>query len=325
MFRRHDRQVLLMAVVLLGATVLSNVRIPGAPLLGGILGDLLAPAQSVLTGVASSVNGVVGGTRDVDKLRSRLAEIESEYAVLQTANTKLGELKQENDSLRALLAFKRTRIDLDLRGASIVARKVAEEPGSLMHTVWLDVGTRQGVKRGMPVANDRGLVGQVVEADANRCAVQLILDPASRVVGRIQRSRATGIVVGTTTGQLVMRYIPQDLPGAPHNVQVGDVVVTSGLLEEGLAQRFPPEVPLGQVIEVRQSDVDTHQEAIVRPTVDFNGLEQVLVVYGWSPDGADARSGADGAARTGAQDSGAPSTGLHGTPVRPLDAPTASP
>ena len=40
---------------------------------------------------------------------------------------------------------------------------------------------------------------------------------------------------------------------------------------------------IGQVVEVRQSDEQTHQEAIVRPAVDFGAVETALVVRDWIP------------------------------------------
>jgi len=108
--------------------------------------------------------------------------------------------------------------------------------------------------------------------------VRLITDPASAVWGRIQRSRATGVVFGSTTGELRMRFLPQNVADEEPNVVEGDLVYTSGLSE-----RFPPLILIGQVIAIRQSDEKTHQEAIIRPSVSFNALEVVLVVNKWLP------------------------------------------
>lgn len=285
MFRRHDRQILFMAIVLLGATVMSSARLPGpvpqgdspppSPL-SATLGRALVPVEHVLSTGAARVTGLMSGTRDVTQLTARVAELESENAALKTQGTKLGELARENDRLRALLDFKQGRVDLDLSAASIYVAKVAEEPGNLMATMKLDVGQQGGVERGMAVANDRGLVGQIIDATDHWSTVRLVTDPSSQVWARIQRSGATGMVMGSTTGELVMRYIAQDQPGQEPNVSVGDIVVTSGL-----SDRFPPMILIGQVTEVHQSDVQTHQEALVRPTVNFNALEHILVIHRW--------------------------------------------
>lgn len=276
MFRRHDRQVLFMAIVLLGITVASSTRLPGTAPVTAALGRALTPVQQALTGASAGVAHLMSGTRDVAALVSRVDTLEVENAALKTEATKLGELARENDRLRALLEFKQSRVDLDLEAASIYVAKVAEEPGSLMATIKLDVGRRDGVAEGMAVANDRGLVGQVIGTTDHWSTVRLVTDPSSQVWARIQRSGATGMVMGSTTGELVMRYIPQDQQGEVPNVQVGDIVVTSGLSE-----RFPPMIVIGQVTAVHQTDAQTHQEVVVRPTVNFNALEHVLVVHRW--------------------------------------------
>jgi rod shape-determining protein MreC len=121
-------------------------------------------------------------------------------------------------------------------------------------------------------------VGQVLSVSAAYADVLLIIDPESRVEGRVRSSGATGIVFGTPTGELVMRYLPQTGPGQEPAVQVDDLVLTSGL-----SARFPAEILIGQVVAVHQSDVETQQEALIRPSVDFNALSEVLVVRDWRP------------------------------------------
>ena len=74
-------------------------------------------------------------------------------------------------------------------------------------------------------------------------------------------------------GNLVMDYIPQS-----GLFSIGEVVLTSGL-----GGRFPKGIPIGQVVEIRQRDIDVFQQAVVRPTVDFSRLELVMVVTNFDP------------------------------------------
>ncbi len=278
MDRRSDRQLLVFALVLLGVTGVFAGRTPGSERLEAAVGQALTPAQGALTRAGQRLTGLVGDAQSLQELRARTTVLEAENASFETEMLKLVDLKRENRKLRDLLSWSRQRVDLDLVGASMVGRKSAEDPGNVRHIVRVDVGRDRGVKRAMPVADDRGLVGQVLEVSANWSDVLLITDPDSRVEGRIQRSGATGMVFGTPTGELIMRYIPQNQSDAPPEVQVGDVVYTSGL-----SQRFPPMILVGQVLDIHQSDVETHQEALIRPSVSFNALELVLVVRDWQP------------------------------------------
>lgn len=88
-----------------------------------------------------------------------------------------------------------------------------------------------------------------------------------------ENSRAVGVVNGQAGAQPVMDYIAQEA-----DVAVGDEVETSGL-----GGNFPKGLTIGQVIEVKKRDFDMYQQAVVRPTVDFNRLEFVLVITNFKP------------------------------------------
>jgi len=268
-----------MALAGLGLTSLAARYVPGMSTVSDAVGRALAPVQQTLTAASGRVREATSGTRELEALRQRNAELETQNAQLQADNLRLTSLERELRDLREKVGFKNERPDLDLLGASIVATRVGFDPGHLTHAIKLDAGRRQGLKTRMTVASQRGLIGQVVRVAETWSDVLLITDPSSAVAGRIQRTGEAGMVFGSPTGEIVMRYIPQDHPDTPPNVQTGDLVYTSSH-----SQRFPPSLLIGQVIEVRQSDFETFQEAVVRPSVDLNALETVLVVTRWAPD-----------------------------------------
>jgi rod shape-determining protein MreC len=120
---------------------------------------------------------------------------------------------------------------------------------------------------------DQGLVGRVdaVIADASR--VQLITDPASNVNVRLQNAETEASLVGSVTGDVTLDLIPQDV-----NIEIGDLVLTSGL-----GGGYPPDLIVGQIVNVRSRDFDLFQQATVQPVVDFNRLAIVLVIVNFKP------------------------------------------
>src|SRR5690606_38491487 len=110
----------------------------------------------------------------------------------------------------------------------------------------LDLGTEHGVAVGMPVVTDQGLVGRISDVTASTSKVLLIIDPSSAVNAILQSSRLNGVVRGAPGGTVVMDYIRQG-----EEFSVGEVVLTSGL-----GGRFPKGIPIGQVVEIRQRDID---------------------------------------------------------------------
>jgi rod shape-determining protein MreC len=290
MDRRADRQLLLFAAVLLGVTGLAAGRAPGESRIEAAVGGLLTPLTQALAGGARQASGALSGMRSNQQLSAQVAEQQALIHRLETDGQKMDDLVRENRNLRDLLAFSRQRVDLDLAGASLAGRPAGADPGNVRHLVRLDLGAERGVARRMPVVDERGLVGQVIAVSAAWSDVLLITDPDSRVEGRVKRSGATGMVFGTPTGELVMRYLPQAALGAEAVIEVDDLVYTSGLSEH-----FPAKLLVGQVVAVHQSDVEPHQEALIRPSVDFNALDQVLVVTGWRPLAEEADGAAEGA------------------------------
>jgi len=70
-----------------------------------------------------------------------------------------------------------------------------------------------------------------------------------------------------------MKYIPQG-----ETVNVNDIVLTSGL-----GGNFPKKLIIGQITDIHQRDIEMFQQADIRPTVDFNNLEIVLVITSFLP------------------------------------------
>jgi rod shape-determining protein MreC len=103
--------------------------------------------------------------------------------------------------------------------------------------------------------------------------VLLITDPSSGVQSLIQRNRLTGVVGGRGGALPVMEFIPQD-----DEVTIGDLVITSGL-----GGAFPKNLVIGQIVEVQKRDYEMYQQAIIRPTVNFDRLEFVLVITNFRP------------------------------------------
>ncbi len=198
------------------------------------------------------------------------------------------QLRREVDALapkarqsdEARMELERLRQILDLRGQlefpSLAARVIGRGLSGGAQTVLLDRGSRDGIRTHQPVVTPRGVVGRIAQAAGGISKVQVILDPNSAVAALVQRTRAQGVVVGEGDRGCRMEYVSE-----LSNVEVGDVVVTSGLDEI-----YPKGYIIGVVTEIAEGEGLT-QAVKVRPEVDFRRLEEVLVVL--KPEGAPAR------------------------------------
>ena len=235
--------------------------------------QLTSPAQVGATGLTENVTEFFDFLVELRTLRQRNSELEQINSSLVVENFRLREVERENQQLREMVNFAQTRPGLELRGAQLAARVIGQESNNFLDFIMLDLGSTHGIEVGMPVVTDQGLVGRISEVTNTTSKVLLITDVGSSVNALLQSSRLNGVLSGAPSGDLAMDYIPQG-----GLFSVGEVVLTSGL-----GGNFPKGIPVGQVIDIIQRDIDVFQQAVVRPTVDFGSLELVMVVTNFNP------------------------------------------
>lgn len=243
----------------------------------GILGPLqglIAAPIGVIAGVFNrigfAINGNLDQVNDLEVARQRIAELEDRLAQFQSELVELREVASDYDRLSRLLNYESSRQNEDYLTANVIA---SDDPNTLLRTIIIDRGSRDGVTRGMAVVTDQGMLGRVLRVAAGASQVLLITDPSSAISARLQTSRTQGSVVGDLSGNLTMTFIPLTA-----QVNVGDLVMTSGL-----GGNLPSDMVLGQVTSVQQFESELYQEATIRSLNNFDTLEIVLIVTNFRP------------------------------------------
>jgi rod shape-determining protein MreC len=268
-----DLGIRLIILVLVAVLLMALQQTGRLGTLEGAVALVMSPGQLGLSSITDRVVQTVSALGSFQVLQERTAELESINRSLLAENLRLQEIERENQRLRELLSFGETRPGIELRGGQIIARVIGRDSNNFLNFVMVDLGSRHGIEVGMPVLNNEGLVGRVSEVTNASSKILLISDPLSTVNAILQSSRLTGVVNGVVGDNPVMGFIPQGTL-----VGVGEVVLSSGM-----GGNFPKGIPIGQVIEVRQRDFEVFQEAVVRPIVDFDRLEFVLIVTNFDP------------------------------------------
>jgi rod shape-determining protein MreC len=230
-----------------------------------LLLDVMAPLQRGGSYVARAVEGVWRDASALFRRRAELDWMQDRITTLEEQTVRLEELESENARLRDLLAFRER-----LAGEVLAAAVVGRDATGLARTLTIDRGERDGVVKGAAVLAPAGVVGQVFLASAHAARVLLITDHNSGVDAVVQRTRARGIVEGTVSEGCGLKFVKRT-----EDLQKGDVVVTSGV--DGI---FPRGLPIGELTGVDKRGQGLFQYATVRPFVDFDRLEDVLVTRG---------------------------------------------
>ncbi|MFA6545895.1 MAG: rod shape-determining protein MreC [Limisphaerales bacterium] len=209
--------------------------------------------------------------RELEQLRAEKQKLEFNLAQAQEAT-------RENDRLRKQAGFP-ARLPWKLRPARVIAR----DPANWWRTVFIDAGSKDGVRVDMPVVTPEGLAGRVAVVGSTRSQVFLLGDQNCRVAGLVRETAENGIIMPYPADPAIvtLTYLSRGSPAKP-----GQSIVTSGLelkpghqvLTSGLGGVFPAGIRIGEIVDVRNVGFGLYQEARVKLAVNLNALDQVWVV-----------------------------------------------
>jgi rod shape-determining protein MreC len=226
-------------------------------------------AQTWLAIRYQAITSFMNTPRDVAELMQRNSQLEAEVSRLQAQIIELEQQNAQLPVLSALLDFNRTHPDNQYITASVIGRDYSP----FLHYLIINRGSDDGLRRGMPVVSEKGLVGRVAAVTPQAARIQLITDAGSSINIRLKDSGAEAVLSGSLTGELSIDSIPQDSA-----VKTNEIVLTSGLGGD-----YPPNILIGQITSVQQRPVDLFQTATVQPVVDFAQLDIVLVIVNFRP------------------------------------------
>lgn len=273
---------ILFAVLIVASLALLTAyfREPAAGLLHGVQSggsDAMSPVQSLAARAVQPFRDGYRWVGDVLGANARNQQLEQQLELLRGELVRLNESSEENQRLKELLDFKDAGI-FPAASSFEVARVIGKSPTKWEAWIQIDKGSDDGIALNQPVVgatvpadkslSGKGLVGKVIAVGSHSARIQLLTDQASNVAALVQGTRAEGIVGGSLSGRLVMDFVERD-----QRVEVKLIVITSGF-----GQIFPKGIPIGIVQSVGEVDVNIYKQIEVRPFVDFDTLEEVMVV-----------------------------------------------
>jgi len=267
--RRTGRSRFTLVVLVLASITILTLDFRGSGPVDGLRSgadSVFSPVRGVADSVAEQFSNAWGGVtgyddleRENERLRRRIDTLEGQQIGDEVARRQIAELKRQ-------LGIRSTT-DLPTAAARVISGPLT----SFDATLEIDRGSGDGVKEGMAVATDAGLVGRVARVTGGRSQIVLITDPSFALGIRLAEQGDVGIARGTgQDGTLeVDRGISRDT-----TVKRGDAVITSGL--EGSA--FPPDLPVGRVRSVGRTADRTEKTLVLEPAADLRGLGYVTVL-----------------------------------------------
>lgn len=219
--------------------------------------DAFAPILDVVSRPVEAGNQLIAEVHDLTRLRTENTRLHAENARLLRWQSAARQLEYENTGLRDLLGY------VPPPEASYVTARVIGDPGgAFAHSVILNAGTREGVRKGLAAVTGDGLAGRVAGVGYRSARVLLITDLNSRVPVLVESTRTRAILAGDNRDRPRLIHLPTGAAVSP-----GDRIVTSGH-----AGALPPGIPVGIVAAVSEGMVE------IQPFVDRYRLELLRVV-----------------------------------------------
>ena len=253
-------------VILILLILLTNVDTSEMSYIKSLSSKITAPVQTLFTNLKNKISGNEQYFKDMDELRAENDQLKQENSDLQEQLIEYSILKAENESLIEKMNLTEKYSQYSTIPADVINKDISNYSSTLI----INVGSNDGIEKGMTVIADKGLVGQITSVTEDTSQVKVIIDAGSTVSCNISTTDASVICKGTLDNNQQMRvtYIPIDA-----DLIVGDSVETSGV--GGVYEKG---IHIGTISEIVTTTNDTDRYAIVDVAVDFSKLTTVLVI-----------------------------------------------
>ncbi|MGB0035308.1 MAG: rod shape-determining protein MreC [Candidatus Acidiferrales bacterium] len=270
--------------------------------------EMVTPIERAGTWSFSKVTGVWTGYVALHDTRAENERLRKEVQQLRLHSRELESKAAEAQRLATLLNFREAHPESSMLAAQVIG--ASADPTS--HTLFINRGERDHIRRNLGVITPDGVVGKIVEVFPNAAQVLLINDKESGVGALFAESRTHGVVKGNGDPDPRMEYVENK-----ETVKAGETILTSG--EDRI---FPKDLPIGIVASADQGN--PFQVIVVHPAARLDRLEEVLVLLSTaelSPKKTEEASGATRSAPSAASaKTPAPSQGRTATTNPPKPA-----
>lgn len=268
-FSKKTVVIILIAVLIsLILAILSAVSGGRISPVGSLINIISEPIQSVTSGVSEYFSDKADRAMRYDEMEKENERLREELELVKQALRENEAMGKENVQLRAALALRERDSSFVFEAAEIVAKNADNWTRSFT----INKGSSAGIAADNCVITAEGMVGYVSEVGATWATVTAITDTTMEASAIASRTRDVASAEGDfelmSDGCFRLSYLPRNT-----QILAGDVIETSGV--GGL---FPKGIVLGSVVEVKNESHGISKYAIVKPAVDLDNVNHVLVI-----------------------------------------------
>mgnify|MGYP006781169427 FL=1 len=245
------------------------LNISGGPL-NSIAGYVFVPMQEGINNAGSWLSSRANDFKTLGEVLAENKELKSQIDDLTTQLNKTKLEQYDLDNYRQLLDLDDQYADFD----KIAAHVIAMDGTNWFSTFTIDKGSKQGIAKGMNVLAGSGLVGIVTDVGPNYEKVRSIIDDSSNVSAMVLTTKDNFNVSGSLMSMNKDKVLPfTELRDENNKVKQGDPVVTSYVSDQ-----YQQGLLIGYIYSIEDNPNNLTKSGYITPVVDFQHLQEVLVI-----------------------------------------------
>ncbi len=262
--KKHKDAIVLLAIIIISASIyilsLNGINFSG--LFSNFISNSVYSIYKVVDYPVKISEKFYNNYIDVLSVKEQNIKLQSELRKIKFKLNLYKGYSIENKNLKALLFLKNS-----INKKSVPAVVMLHGIEGWFYSLYINKGTRDGIKNGDGVISYDGAIGRVVYAGRRHSRVIPITNPKC-VFSVIDADTGTmGIAQGTGNGYLKMRFVFNS-----KKVNKGDKILTSGL-----GGVFTPGVYVGNVIIIKKKSYNIFQRITIIPSKNLFNSRYVLV------------------------------------------------
>ena len=227
------------------------------------------PLQQGINQIGGWMGDMTDNFETLEQLRTENERLQEQVDSLMTENNYLQEESYELERLQELYELDSNYAEYEKTAAHVIGK----DAGNWFSTFTIDKGSNDGIAVDMNVMAGSGLVGIVVDVGPTWAKVRSIIDDSSIVSGMVLATSDRCIVSGDLELMSEGEIRFEQMENNENEVTVGDQIVTSYI-----SDKYLQGILIGYVSEVTVDSNNLTRSGYITPAVDFNNIQEVLVV-----------------------------------------------
>lgn len=205
-----------------------------------------------------------------NNMYNQYQEMLSKYEKIEILNQKLKEVELEKKELEEMLELNASLSDIESLNATVIYKDI----GFFYDQITIDKGEKNGIKKGMAVISNKGLIGEIIAVTDYTSTVELITkeERVNKISVKIEvgDNYVYGLLNGYDKEQ--KKFLIEGV-SSNEGISKGAIVTTTGM-----NAKYPSGIFVGYVDEKENDNFDLSVTLKVTPSANFDVIEYVTVL-----------------------------------------------